>query len=35
MHKKHVIPVKKYCDIIINTEEEVNYEKLIKKIKIL
>ena len=35
MHKKYVIPVKKYCDIIINTEEEVNYEKLIKKIKIL
>ena len=35
MHKKYVIPVKKYCDIIINTEEEVNYEKLIKKIEIL
>ena len=35
MHKKYVIPVKKYCDIVINTEEEVNYEKLIKKIKIL
>ena len=35
MHKKYVIPVKKHCDIIINTEEEVNYDKLIKKIKIL
>ena len=35
MHKKYVIPVKKYCDIIINTEEGVNYEKLIKKLKIL
>jgi len=34
MHQKYVIPVKKYCDIVINTEEEVNYEKLIKKIKI-
>ena len=35
MHKKFVIPVKKYCDIIINTEKGVNYEKLIKKLKIL
>ena len=35
MHKKYVIPVKKYCDIVINTEEEVNYDELIKKIKIL
>ena len=35
MHKKYVIPVKKYCDIVINTEKEVNYDELIKKIKIL
>ena len=35
MHKKYVIPVKKYCDIVINTEEEINYDELIKKIKIL
>ena len=34
MHKKYVIPVKKYCDIIINTGKEVNYNDLIKKIKI-
>ncbi len=35
MHKKYVIPVKKYCDIVINTEEDVNYDELIKKFKIL
>ena len=35
MHKKYVIPAKKYCDIVINTEEEINYDELIKKIKIL
>ena len=35
MHKKYVIPVKKYCDIIINTNKEINYDELIKKIKIL
>lgn len=34
MHKKYVIPVKKYCDIIINTGKEVNYDDLIRKIKI-
>ena len=34
MHKEYVIPVKKYCDIIINTGKEINYDKLIKKIKI-
>ena len=34
MHKEYVIPVKKYCDIIVNTGEEVNYYDLIKKIKI-
>ena len=34
MHKKYVIPVKKYCDIIINTGKQVNYDDLIKKIKI-
>ena len=32
MHKKYVIPVKKYCDIVINTEKDVNYNNLIKKI---
>ena len=35
MHNKYVIPVKKYCDMVINTEEEVNYDELIKKIKLL
>ena len=35
MHKKYVIPAKKYCDVVINTEEEINYDELIKKIKIL
>ena len=35
MHKKYVIPIKKYCDMVINTEEEINYDELIKKIKIL
>ena len=32
MHKKYVIPVKKYCDIVINTEKDVNYDNLITKI---
>ncbi len=32
MHKKYVIPVKKYCDIVVNTEKDVNYNDLIKKI---
>ena len=32
MHKKYVIPVKKYCDIVINTEKDVNYNNLMKKI---
>lgn len=35
MHKKYVIPVKKYCDLVINTEVEINYDELIKKIKLL
>tara|TARA_S200000501_G_scaffold228766_1_gene214544 strand:+ start:2327 stop:2920 length:594 start_codon:yes stop_codon:yes gene_type:complete len=32
MHKKYVIPVKKYCDIVVNTEKDINYNDLIKKI---
>lgn len=34
MHKKYVITTKKYCDIVVNTDMEVNYDELIQKIKI-